>query len=707
MTIPLTGYSDRWTVRPGEAIAFHVHSTAPRYAAQLVRLRHGDENQAGPGFKETEVPSALDGEHDGAPRTIRKGSYGIIDIAGLLDGKRRFTVSAWIWPTLPGDGVQGLVSCWTPTVLAGFGLFLGADRRVEARVGGRVLRGQAALASREWVHVALTVDRDAGRIALTVTPGRWSPALPAAETVESPLGERDVVEAATLLLAAGWREDTPDGPRAAAGFNGKLARPEIAGIAAWDLAAEAGTVRLIDRGPAGRNGTTVNRPARLMTGPDWPRTEARDAIHFHDDDAGDVGWPVSHRLTIPDGLASGVYALRLTAGAVVDHLPFFVAPPRGRANAPLALLIPTMSYLAYSNESLEVASQAQLAPRQDMLLNVPGYRYVAENGLKSTYDSHRDGSGICHASRHRPIIDFRPRARCRTFDAPHQFAADLHLVDWLVERGIAFDVITDDLLHAEGASVLAPYRAVMTGSHPEYWTSPMMDGRDAWLAGGGRFMYLGGNGFYWVTGVAPDDPDVIEVRRYQGTRSWAGEPGEERLATTGERGGLWRDSGRPPQAVLGVGFAGQGFDRGVPYKRTEASFDPKYSWIFAGVEGELVGAVRSLVLGYGAAGFEVDRTDARRGTPPHTVVLASSLPFTDAYQATIEEQTASTPWTGGSVNRDMRGDMVFIPGPKGGAIFSTSSIAWCATLSAEGYASDTSRITENVIKAFLKDELPI
>ena len=40
----LTGYSDRWTVRPGETITFHVHSVAPQYSGQLVRLIHGDEN---------------------------------------------------------------------------------------------------------------------------------------------------------------------------------------------------------------------------------------------------------------------------------------------------------------------------------------------------------------------------------------------------------------------------------------------------------------------------------------------------------------------------------------------------------------------------------------------------------------------------------------------------------------------------------------
>ena len=38
-------------------------------------------------------------------------------------------------------------------------------------------------------------------------------------------------------------------------------------------------------------------------------------------------------------------------------------------------------------------------------------------------------------------------------------------------------------------------------------------------------MYLGGNGFYWVTAIAEDEPDVIEIRRYGGTGTWEGSVG--------------------------------------------------------------------------------------------------------------------------------------------------------------------------------------
>ena len=74
-------------------------------------------------------------------------------------------------------------------------------------------------------------------------------------------------------------------------------------------------------------------------------------------------------------------------------------------------------------------------------------------------------------------MDFRPKARCRTFDAPHQFPADLCIVDWLETKGFRYDIITDHDLHRDGAALLAGYRLVITGSHPEYWTGAMLDAR--------------------------------------------------------------------------------------------------------------------------------------------------------------------------------------------------------------------------------------
>jgi N,N-dimethylformamidase len=49
----------------------------------------------------------------------------------------------------------------------------------------------------------------------------------------------------------------------------------------------------------------------------------------------------------------------------------------------------------------------------------------------------------------------------------------------------------------------------------------------------------------------------------------------------------------------------------------------------------------------------------------------------------------------------VRCDMVFYETPRGGAVFSTSSIAWAGALAHNDYDNNVSRITENVVRRFL------
>jgi N,N-dimethylformamidase len=216
---------------------------------------------------------------------------------------------------------------------------------------------------------------------------------------------------------------------------------------------------------------------------------------------------------------------------------------------------------------------------------------------------------------------------------------------------------------------------------------------------------MGGNGFYWVT---PMDPSgrYIEVRRRDGTEHWQGAPGEHFHSISGESGGLWRFRGLAPQQFFGVGFTAQGFDRNAPFKRMPGSFDPRVSFIFDGIgANELIGNHPSLVLEFGAAGSELDRADFAIGTSPHTLVLASSFGHSDAYQHVVEQNnTANGANSGGTVNPLVRADMVFLEYPKGGAVFSTSSIAWCGSLSFNNYTNNVSRVTENVLQRFASDE---
>ncbi len=121
----------------------------------------------------------------------------------------------------------------------------------------------------------------------------------------------------------------------------------------------------------------------------------------------------------------------------------------------------------------------------------------------------------------------RPKYRHWLSPSLWQLNADLHLTDWPEEKGFNFDVHTDEDLDREGVELLNQYRVVLTGSHPEYSSEKMIDAYEAYQQQGGRWLYLGADGFYWASQYHPDNSNIIEVRKGEaGTRAWTANPGE-------------------------------------------------------------------------------------------------------------------------------------------------------------------------------------
>ena len=492
------------------------------------------------------------------------------------------------------------------------------------------------------------------------------------------------------------------------------ARPNPAGVLAdWDTAAgysERGIGdTVVDTGPHQLHAEGYNRPVRAQTG--WNFGGRNDCfrlapqefggIEFHADALIDCGWEPTLTLAIPADLRSGVYAVKLTSGDAEEYTPFFVCPAQPKAK--LCLIIPTASYLAYANvgTSFDATLQQAITASTPIFqeLDVELYKNDFEFGL-STYDIYNDGSGVCYSSYRRPIANLRPKYRTPGVAGPWQFAADLSIVAWLEAMKYDYDVITDEDLHRDGVAALKPYRAVLNGTHNEYYSERMMDATEDYLAEGGRLLNLGANTHYWCVGFRDDEPWVMEVRKLEaGSRAWQARPGEHYLASTGERSGLWRHRGRPPQKLIGVGFTSEGMDGSVPYRRMPDSYHRSVAWAFAGIEGEVFGDF-GLVLG-GAAGSEVDRYELALGTPPHARILASSEPFTDNYPLVQEEIYFTTPGLGGTQHPWVRADIVYFTTPNQGAVFSTGSIAWGSALPCRNFQNPVSRLTKNIVDAFL------
>ena len=691
-----------------------VSASAPTVDVDVVRLYCGDEHPDGPGARSTEVAVAGAGTYPATLQTVARGSFAVGELPDdtELDA---FTVDLWLWPTTPAHGRrQGLLAC--PDL---FTLLLDADGALVLEAAGGEIRLERGPAERRWSHVVAAHDPAAGTIGLWLRTAGWPPR---EDATSGTVAAGAPVRATSVLIAATELDAAAPQPTGRGVFNGKLESPRLwadartpdtldaaAPLAAWELGAADSDAAV----------AFFHLPSRPATGHAYtgaanhPDLEPAHyaACHFHDDDLEDCGWTPTVRLDLPGDLPSGVYGARLRAGELEDIVPFFVLPPAGTATADVAVLFPTVSYGAYANERMQerafvhepgVMGMEILPDRGDLLL-----REHPELG-SSLYDTHTDGTGVAFSSFRRPVLNMRPWHRNWQTHAPRAFSADLYVTDWLDREGVDADVLTDHDLHAEGADLLTPYRVLITGCHPEYWTAPMMDALETWLDGGGRLMYLGGNGFYWVTSIDPEREHVVEIRRgVCGIRCWESAAGEMHHTSTGELGGLWRNRGRSPNALVGVGFAAQGFDPDAPgYHQSPGARDPRAAFVFEGIgEDEVIGDF-GFSMG-GAASDEIDRWDPRYGSPPDALVLATSQGgHSDFVLLVCEDVPVTHLRLGGTTCDDVRADITLMPTAKGGAVFSVGSIGWTAAMAYERYDNNVARMSLNVLRRFL-DPAPL
>ncbi|HLG45996.1 MAG TPA: N,N-dimethylformamidase beta subunit family domain-containing protein [Reyranella sp.] len=708
MTAQLIGYADRISVRAGETIAFKIssHGTGP-FSASLVRIVCGDPNPAGTGPIFEDHSRIFAGRYPSKVQHARPGSYAIVEGATKIALPQAISLEALIWPTLPTDGPQTVISRRDPATGLGFALVLTANG-MTLEVGPAKVAVGKPLRAHTWYRVWASADTSTGMLRVGQQPLKRAFAVDD-EGDASLTAPVLVVEAAQpILIGAEAANDRP----AHRCFNGKIEAPAIAGIAAWDFSRRMDSLDVEDTGPNGLHGRLVNLPTRAMKGASWTGAE-RDwkkaphqyaAIHFHDDDLHDCGWEDSFSFTVPDGLRSGVYGMALSYETHRDVIPFFVRPEKGKPTAKVVYLASTFTYQVYTNFQRNLFNQ-------DFKLRVAQWKAAPNNpdehkdyGL-ATYNHHRDGSGVAYSSRLRPLLTWRPNFLAlldpRGSGLRH-LPADSHLTAWLDKMGIDFDVITDHDLHEEGKELLEPYKVVLTGAHPEYHTENTLDALQDYIDDGGRLMYLGGNGFYWRVALSDKVPGAIEVRRTEGgIRTWAAEPGEYYHAFDGAYGGLWRRSDRPPQLLCGIGFTSQGTFWGDAYRRAPASRDNHHAWIFDGVKSDDVLGDYGF-SGGGAAGFELDRLDKRQGSPLNAVVLASSGGHDRKHFVVVHEERLGldTTITGETLDQLIRADMTYFEKPKGGAVFSVGSICYCGALPAKGFDNDVSRLTFNVLNRF-------
>src|SRR5262245_34163402 len=293
------------------------------FATRLARIICGDPNPRGPGYREIAMPHETDGDHPGLDQRTHLGSWVDVPRLALPDGAT--VVAATVWPTAPAAGRQVLFS-WRGAGGAALSLEIDKDGVVaRAAAGGREIRvatGRQVL-ERAWYDVWLALDPKAGTLSVGQRARERHPRFDDEGEAKTAFAGAFRGGAGRAALAARVAESAGAWP--SAHYNGKLERPTVwagakaaaalaaqraarppargaKGLAAcWDFSIGIDSLKVRDVGRRGFHGKVGNLPTRGMTGANWSGEEQRwthapdeyGAIHFHDDDIGDVGWKKS------------------------------------------------------------------------------------------------------------------------------------------------------------------------------------------------------------------------------------------------------------------------------------------------------------------------------------------------------------------------------------------------------------------------------
>lgn len=238
--------------------------------------------------------------------------------------------------------------------------------------------------------------------------------------------------------------------------------------------------------------------------------------HFHaaPKDAYKAGcrWPESLRWSIPEGTRSGFFkvistCLRPDGSRFVQHHFFVVRPTPDTQTAPLLMILPTSTWMAYNDwggasSYIGVDGENGNLASPELSLLRPWTR-----GMVWLPDG---APRICAEPVPDPLTAprYHPKDWAWSHGYGYFYAAsgwaqyDRHFVCWAERERIGFDMITQLDLHYR-PEILERYKAVVIVGHDEYWTHDMRKQMEAFVDAGGKFARFGGN-YMWQVRLEDD-----------------------------------------------------------------------------------------------------------------------------------------------------------------------------------------------------------
>ncbi len=255
---------------------------------------------------------------------------------------------------------------------------------------------------------------------------------------------------------------------------------------------------------------------------------------------------------------------------------------------------------------------------------------------------------------------------------------ELPFIQWAEKNGYPLDyAINSDLeFHPE---LLKRYKLVLSVGHDEYWSAPMRDHLETFIAKGGNVAFFSGNTCCWQVRFDDEGKDMVCWKEAVDQDPLYKPEGHPLLST------LWSHHlvKRPENQLTGVGFLHGGFHKSNGQLLDESGAYTVHRpdhWVFSGtglIEGQEFGGDDTIV-GYECDGAEFIIKDGkpvptgRDGTPKNFIILATAPARWGegdlGWYKKAHDQWKSKPHE--------HGTMGIYTKPNGGTVFTAATTDW-------------------------------
>ena len=362
----------------------------------------------------------------------------------------------------------------------------------------------------------------------------------------------------------------------------------------------------------------------------WSDTvDAADHPTPRDASAHGCDWPAAATIRVGDDWTSGYHEVLLTIdvdGRQRQSHAFFVVRPTAGSTNTILLPLATNTWHAYND----------FGGRN---LYNGGTHASLRRPMARGYLSKPDGAGRRVTTTNPPDRDMNTHVVYLRQNHLSGWAGSAGWPDWewpflaWAERNdYGIDVVTNADLE-EHPSIVDRYRLLLSVGHDEYWSGPMRDTVEGFIARGGNVAFFSGNTALWQVRLEDRVDGVATVMvGYKGQFKDDPVYDTDRI---GELTSIWSDHliGRPENEMTGVSFNRGGYHR-IGKRVTNGAggytvYRPDH-WIFSGTGigyGDVLGA-EATAVGYECDGCDYTVVDGlphptgSDGTPESFEILA-------------------------------------------------------------------------------------